>query len=389
MTVELDLTGAAHGGETVGRAGELVTFATLGLPGERVRAEVLERKPRFQRARVTEVLRPSDARVTPPCPIFGTCGGCHWQHASYPEQLRIKSSVLREQLQRVARVSDPPLLDAIPSPLQWHYRNRVQVVPVPGTRLIGFRRAHSHDVVPVERCYISDDRINEVIAAAPWASVGDREWARVEEIDIRVAPGQEALVAILGRGLSFPTRRLRYVLGGSTFDVPADAFFQANLGTAERLVESAVEWLGPGPEDHVVDAYGGVGTFALALARRARSVTLIELPGSAISAAGANARANGVENVRAISGSVESGLRELRRVDLLLVDPPRRGCGPEVTREIARLSPRRVVYVSCEPSTLARDVRALLDGGYRLTATRVVDMFPQTYHLESISLLER
>ncbi|HET7770296.1 MAG TPA: 23S rRNA (uracil(1939)-C(5))-methyltransferase RlmD [Chloroflexota bacterium] len=390
MTVELDLTGVAHGGEAIGRAGDLVTFTSLGLPGERVRAEVLERKPRFQRARVVEVLQASEQRVTPPCPIFGTCGGCHWQHASYPEQLRIKTAVLREQLERVARVSAVPLLDAIPSPMEWHYRNRVQVVPVPGTRLVGYRRAHSHDVVPVERCYIADDRINEVIAAAPWRRLSEREWEHVEEIDVRVAPEQAPLVSVLGRGSPPPASRLRYVLAGATFEVPADAFFQVNSGAGELLVGAAIEWLAPEPTDHVVDAYGGVGTFAIPLARRAKKVTSIELPGSAVDAVATNARANGVSSVRAIAASVERGLRSLREpVDMLLVDPPRRGCGPEVTREIARLAPRRVVYVSCEPSTLARDARALLDAGYRLSATRVVDMFPQTYHLESVSLLER
>ena len=390
MTVELDLSGVAHGGEAVGRAGELVTFTSLGLLGERVRADVIERKPRFQRARVVEVLRASDERVTPPCPIFGTCGGCHWQHASYGEQLRIKTAVLREQLERVARLANPPVLEAISSPIEWHYRNRVQVVPVPRTRLVGFRRAHSHDVVPVERCFISDDRINEVIAAAPWSALHDGEWGRVEEIDIRVAPGQEPVVNLFGRDLPPATGTLRYTLAGLTFEVPADAFFQVNLGAAERLVATAVEWLAPTAADHVVDAYGGVGTFALPLARRAKRVTLIELPGSAVEAVAGNARANSITNVTTVAAPTERGLRALREpVDLLLVDPPRRGCGPEVTREIARLAPQRVVYVSCEPSTLARDVQALVAAGYRLVATRVVDMFPQTFHLESVSLLER
>lgn len=390
MTVELDLTGTAHGGEAVGRAGDLVTFASLGLAGERVVAEVVERKPRFQRARVTEVLRRSDERVTPPCPIFGTCGGCHWQHASYPEQLRIKTGVLRDQLTRVARITEPTLLEALPSPLQWHYRNRVQLVPVPGTRLVGFMRAHSHDVVPVERCYISDDRINEVIADAPWSALDDREWAAVDEIDIRTAPHQAPLVGVIGRGVEPPSGELAYELGAWRFRVPADAFFQVNLGAAEALLETAIEWLAPGAGDHVVDGYGGVGTFAVALAARARAVTVIELPGSAVSAVEQNARLNGVAHVRAIAAPVERALRTMRGpVDLVLVDPPRRGCGPEVTAEIVRRAPKRIVYVSCEPSTLARDVRALVEGGYRLVKSRVVDMFPQTFHLESVTLLER
>jgi 23S rRNA (uracil1939-C5)-methyltransferase len=390
QSLHITLDGVAHGGEAVGRAGDLVTFVSLGLPGECVAAEVVERKPRFLRARTIEVVTPSPERVTPPCPVFGTCGGCHWQHASYEAQLRFKSDVLRDQLRRVGRFEDPPVGAPLPSPLQWHYRNRVQLVPVPGTRLVGFRKAHSHEPIPVEHCYISDQRINEVIAAAPWSDLSDRDWSRLEEIDVRVAPGQEPLVTLIGHGRSLPARTLRYDLAGCVFDVPAGAFFQVNLGAAERLVETALEWLAPSPDDHVVDAYGGAGTFAVPLAKRARRVTLIEAEGAAVQAAPRNAAANGVANVKAIASTVERGLATLRTgVDLLLLDPPRRGCGPNVAREIVRLRPERIVYVSCEPSTLARDLRVLCDGGYTLARTRMVDMFPQTYHLEAISLLLR
>ena len=390
MTVELDLTGVAHGGEAVGRAGELVTFTALGLPGERVRASVVETKSRFQRARVREVLAPSPERVTPPCPIFGACGGCHWQHANYGAQLDIKTRVLRDQLARIGRIDDPPVESPVASPLEWHYRNRVQVVPVPGTRLVGFRRAESHDVVAVEHCYIADPRINDVIAAAPWRVLSDREWGKVDEIDIRVAPGQEPLVRMLGNGLQPPAARLRYELGGVKYDVPGDAFFQVNLSGADKLVETALEWLAPAAGEHIVDAYGGVGTFALIAARRAARVTLIEAEGAAVDAVPGNAALDGLSNVRAVAVTVERGLAALReRVDAVLVDPPRKGCGAAVTGEIARLAPSRIVYVSCEPSTLARDALALLGAGYRLVGSRVVDMFPQTFHLESVSLFER
>ncbi len=371
----------------------MVTFVSLGLPGERVAADVVERKPRFLRARTTEVLEPSAERVTPPCPVFGTCGGCHWQHAAYDAQLRFKTDVLRDQLRRTGRFERPPVEPPIPSPLQWHYRNHVQLIPVAGSRLVGFRRAQSHDPVTVEHCYISDYRINEVIAAAPWIALSDRDWSRVEEIDVRVAPGQEPLITYSGAGLSgaaqpTPSRMLRYSLQGCTLEVPAGAFFQVNLGAAELLVGTALEWLAPSADDHVVDAYGGVGAFAIPLAQRACRVTLIESEGSAVQAVPRNASNNGVANVKTIASTVEHGLKTLRTgVDLLLLDPPRRGCGPDVVREVLRLRPRRIAYVSCEPSTLARDLRALCDGGYTLSRTRMVDMFPQTYHLESVTLL--
>ena len=304
-------------------------------------------------------------------------------------------------MERTGRFSDPPVEVAIPSPLQWHYRNRVQVVPVPGTRpgtrVVGFRRAHSHDPVPAEHCYISDERINSVIADAPWSSLSNRDWAAAEEIDIRVAPGQPPLVRAFGpdgqliRDPGNPSgKTLHYDIAGVSLEVPADAFFQINLAAAELLIANAIDWLAPSPRDHVIDAYGGVGTFGIALAHLAGTVTIVEAAGAAIEAVPRNAAANGVTNVRAVPASVERGLFQMREnVDLLLVDPPRRGCGPEAGREILRLAPKRIVYVSCEPSTLARDLRQLAEGGYRLTRSCVVDMFPQTYHLESVSLLER
>jgi 23S rRNA (uracil1939-C5)-methyltransferase len=390
LTVELDLSGVAHGGDAVGRAGDLVTFVSLALPGERVRAALVERKPRFQRARTVHVLHPSPARVTPPCPIFGTCGGCHWQHATYAEQLNLKTAVLRDQLVRTAGLPTPPIEDPIPSPLEWHYRNRAQLVPLPGAREVGFRRALTHDVVPVEHCYISDEAINHVIAAAPWSDIPERSWSRVEQIDLRVAPGQPPLVRVIGPGHTVALASLRYALAGLQFDVPGDAFFQVNLGVAELLVQAAREWLAPQPTDHVVDAYGGVGTFALALASHAQHVTLIESAGSALDAVNANAALNRIPNIRTVAATVEHALAAMPApLDLVLVDPPRKGCGPAVVSQIVRLAPRRLVYVSCEPSTLARDARQLVAAGYRLARTRVVDMFPQTYHLESLSLFER
>src|ERR671923_57683 len=167
----ITLTGVAHGGEAVGRVGDLVAFVSLGLPGERVAFEVLERRPRYVRGRTVEVLEAAPARVTPPCPIFGTCGGCHWQHASYQAQLELKTAVLREQLARVARIAEPPVEPAVPSPLEWHYRNTVQLVPDrehAEQRLLCFQRSRSHDLVPVEHCYIADQLINRAIADAPW-----------------------------------------------------------------------------------------------------------------------------------------------------------------------------------------------------------------------------
>jgi 23S rRNA (uracil1939-C5)-methyltransferase len=433
LTAELTLTGVAHGGETVARDGDLVTFVSLGLPGERVLADIVDRKPRFQRGRVRQVLEAASERITPPCDVFGTCGGCHWQHAAYASQLEYKTAVLRDQLERTGRFEAPPVESAIASPLEWHYRNRVQLVPIAGSRLVGFRRAHSHYPVPVEHCYISDPRINELIVEAPWSAMRDQRWSEIAEIDVRVAPGQAPVVRYIEhgdtaggsdedsqpaggrssgasrgsrgpRGVSGATRvtgtknrsarvspdarTLTYSLHGFELDVPPDAFFQINLAVAELLIDQVLEWLAPASGDIVIDGYAGVGTFSLPIAATGAAVVAIESHRPAADANGANAGAAGLVNVGAQAEAVEKALAKMERADLILVDPPRRGCGPDVMREIARLHPKRVVYVSCEPSTLARDLRQLGDSGYRLARTRVADMFPQTYHLESVSLLE-
>jgi 23S rRNA (uracil1939-C5)-methyltransferase len=437
---EIALYGAAHGGEAVGRVGDRVAFIAYGLPGERVLAETLERKPRFLRGRVREVLEPAPERVPPPCPIFGTCGGCHWQHATYGAQLRYKRGVLVDQLIRIGKFLDPPVGESVASPREWHYRNTVQLVsgslrsdsrPVraaegglPGSRLLCFQRAHSHDPVPVEHCYISDELINRAIHDVPWDALTDTTWRRLDGVTLRAVPGhalqitltaqeplrrqdvlrfaQSALRALpeVSGVLEVPARgslphvvageeSLTFAVSGFRLDVPAGSFVQVNLAAVDRLLELVVDWLGPAPADVVVDAYAGVGTFSLPLARLSRAVTAIEADRRAADACAANAASQGLQNVLVQPGAVEHALPRLKSgVDLLVLDPPRRGCAPEALHAVLRLRPGRVAYVSCEPSTLARDLRVLADGGYRLVKSCVVDMFPQTFHLESVSLLE-
>jgi 23S rRNA (uracil1939-C5)-methyltransferase len=475
--VEVALHGVAHGGEAVGRLEGEAAFAAYGLPGERVLLEVVERKPRYLRGAVREVLEAASERVTAPCPIFGRCGGCHWQHASYEAQLEYKTAILRDQLQRIGRFADPPVEAPIGSPLKWHYRNTVQFVPgvagpngrpspplrpevrraradagemtppgigprgvdrrdevgagrsagrePPSERLLCFQRARSHLPVAVEHCYIADELVDRALHDVPWHMLDAALWALLDGIVVRVVPGQAIQITLVAqarlpgaplrhfaaaarqrvpalRGVLVASSRsgqtwpiwgddsLAYEVGGYRLDVPAGAFVQVNLGAAELALDRVVEWLGPEPGDSVVDAYAGVGTFALGLGRRAGSVVAIDSHPAAVEAGSRNAAANGLLNVLYERTSVERGLAKLRGgVDLMVLDPPRRGCAPPVLAEIARLRPRRIAYVSCEPSTLARDLQTLAGHGYQLVHTGVVDLFPQTYHLESVSLLER
>lgn len=433
----LTLTGVAHGGEAVGRAEDLVTFAAYGLPGEEVVAEVLERKPRFARGRVVEVLRPAPERVTPPCPIFGTCGGCHWQHAAYAAQLDYKTTVLRDQLVRVGKLADPPVLPPVPSPLEWHYRNTVQFVPATApdgvTRTLCFQRRYTHDPVPVEHCYIADPSINRVVHEVPWDTLSDSTWTHLDGVVVRAVPDKalqitlvaaaplsardlkkfaravterlpvvtgvleaEARPGTAGSGRAAGPRliagaaELTFELAGNRLLVPAGAFVQVNLSAAARLIELVRDALEPRPSDTLVDAYAGVGGFALALAPHVAGVTAIESHRAAAEAGARNAGENRLVNVGFLPQAVERAVPRLSGpADLVVLDPPRRGCAPEVLDAVAALQPRRIAYVSCEPSTLARDLHHLAGAGYALRSTRVVDLFPQTFHLESLSLLVR
>lgn len=440
------LHGVAHGGEAVGRAGDLVAFIGLGLPGERVRVEITERKPRYLRGHVVEVLEPSPERVTPPCPIFGTCGGCQWQHATYAAQLAFKTAVLRDQLARLGGFADPPVEPALASPLEWHYRNTVQFVPAVlvgerpvaasrargGTgRLLCFQRARSNEPVPVEHCYIATELINWAIHRLPWPALPDDVWAALREIVVRAVPNEalqvtfvserslaraglkafitaarEAMPELSGvllahtRGeqphLLWGDGSLWFDLAGAQLEVPAGAFVQTNLGVAAVLAGTIVEWLQPARGESVLDAYAGTGALTIPLARRAGAVVAVEANLSAAAAAVRNVANAGLTNVQVRSETVERAVRAFApreaspgaSFDYVVLDPPRKGCTPEALEGIVRLGPRKIVYVSCEPSTLARDLRRLAAAGYRLRRSRVADMFPQTYHLESVSLLE-
>ncbi|MDQ3699467.1 MAG: 23S rRNA (uracil(1939)-C(5))-methyltransferase RlmD [Chloroflexota bacterium] len=425
------LHGVAHGGEAVGRAGDVVAFVGYALPGERARVRVTERKPRYVRGRLIALLEEAPERVPPPCPIFAICGGCHWQHADYSAQLRFKSDVLRDQLVRVGKFPRPSLEPALPSPQAWHYRNTVQLVPRSGApaerreRRLCFQRAHSHDPVPVEHCYISDPLINRAIAAVPWGALTPATWDGLSAVEARVVPQRAVQLILAGdivptrgevmrlvdgarsrlpeiSGVLFARRRggdpyplwgedaLTYEIGGERLEVPAGAFMQVNLGAAELLVKRVLDWLGPTATDTVLDVYAGVGTFTVPLARRAATVIGVESHALTVQALSRNARHAGCTNVRLQPGAAEVVLPRLERaVDLAVLDPPRRGCAPEVLDAVVRLAPRRIAYVSCEPATLARDLRHLTEAGYALARSGVVDLFPHTYHLESVSLLER
>jgi len=408
LTRELvvSLSDMAHGGEAVGRCEGKAVFVPFAIPGEQVRVEVVQDKGRFARGRLREVLSPSPFRVEPPCPYFGACGGCHWQHIAYEAQLQHKQSVVLGQLQRIGGLSAPRVLPTLGMADPWRYRNHAQF-HVSGDGQLGFMATGSHRVVPVERCLLLHPSLEELFDSLDIelpglrglslrAGVNTGEQMVIFELYDDQAPDIEvelpvSCVLLLPDGTPVTlvgSSAIHERVGGRTYRISASSFFQVNTAQADRLVALVSDLLNPGSDDVVLDVYCGVGTFALALAGTARQVIGIESSASAI--ADATANGTGVGNIAFHQGAAEELLPTLAiKAPLVVLDPPREGLGQAALSALIGLSPPRMVYVSCDPATLARDVKGLVGAGYVLRQVQPVDMFPQTYHIESVALLER
>lgn len=377
----LRLDAMTYGGDAIGRADGKAVFVRGGIAGERVRAEIVEERGRFARARVAEVIEPSPDRVRPRCPHFGfesnSCGGCHWQHVDYAAQMRFKADVVREQFRRIGRIADVPVRDTIPSPDAWAYRNHAQFSVTPDGRL-GFQAARSNRVVAIEECHVVQPEIAE------WLKENRQVDRGMGRIEVRAgnAEGEKGREGE-GETIAGSPASNFYVLQ-SSFRVSQGSFFQVNTSQIENLVDLVLRGLDVRGNETVLDAYCGIGLFTRFLAPIAGRVIGIDSSPSAI----ADARFNlaRFENVELRQGLVEERLAEIGEpIDAAVVDPPRVGCGSQVIQALIGKQVNRLVYVSCDPSTLARDARQLLDGGYRLTEVQPVDMFPHTYHIECVA----
>ena len=413
----------AQGGEAIGRADSgRVVFVPYAIAGEQVVVEIVEEKKNYARARLVEIVTPSPARVTPPCEHFGVqpppqpspdnvrggrnCGGCQWQHIAYDAQLKFKAAIVREQFARIGKLPDAPVRDAIGMTEPWRYRNNVQFQLDNAGRLC-FRAFESHNLVPIRKCHIIHPLLDEMFRALEF------EGAEFEEVMLRAGTRTgEKMLILEGRddappeisvdepvSIAYRTPRgetvplvgkdaLHEELRGRSFRVSPPSFFQVNTQMAETLIELVERYLAPRSSDILLDAFGGVGTFGLSLAPRVARVIEIEESPDAV----ADAKANAVElaNVEFQRGKVEEILPKLKsRIDLVVADPPRAGIALAAVAAIIAKQPRAIAYVSCDPATLARDARQLVDGGYRLIEVHPVDLFPQTYHIESVSWFAR
>ena len=388
-----------------------VWLVNYALPGEVVEAEPRGKQGGVSVANATRVIEASPHRVEARCPYFGACGGCQWQHADYAHQLELKRQVVEEAWARVG-LRLPPDTPVLGMDDPWRYRIRGEFEAVPGAEgwRFGFHRLRSHQVLPIGTCDIHDLRIEQALPAFAQAA-NDLHLANLQNLLLTVEPSGRGLLWRMrhrGKEPDWPrdefARRVGELLPDQvlldeamslefwdmSFRVRSDTFVQTNYQQMLVLYKTALDMIAAGAEEHVLDLYAGIGTISVAIARTAAGVTAVEENPRAVQLGRLNARINSAR-VEYLPGKVETVLRQVRmgRHQAAILDPPRAGCEPAALAELLRLGPERLVYVSCEPSTHARDLIGLVRGGYRVRRAAIVDMFPQTYHIETVALLER
>lgn len=369
-------SGLAHGPD--GR----VVFVAFAAPGELVEALVEREYPDYIEAVVAKVLEPSSDRVEARCPLFGECGGCQLQHMAYTAQLAAKEAVVREQLRRIGKLDDSVVCAIVGAADPWAYRNHLRFSTGKRFGDVGYISRRGHGLLKVESCPIADPWVNDLLPKLQGHGAG------LHQVQVRHSP--ETATQLINPpvpGVPFETGQKSYFeeLGGRRFEVSASAFFQVNHAQAEQMVRLVGEALPPTGE-LLVDGFAGVGTFAVIFSDRFQRVLAIEESHSA--AKDSERNLGQAPNVEMLVGKVEDVLPGLEeRPDAIILDPPRPGCAPAVLRAILEFRPHTVVYVSCNPATLARDLRVLVDGGYRLDRVTPLDMFPQTGHIECVSKL--
>ncbi len=391
--MNLTIEKLVYGGAGLSRLDGQVVLTPFVLPGEEVRAELEKTSSGVQRARLQELLRGANDRVAPPCPYFGRCGGCHYQHAEYAAQVEIKRGILAETLRRVGKIEPPASIGVITGE-PWGYRNRAQFHI--RERQLGYLEMGSHKLCAIEKCPISSPKINECIAILR-KMLKNARWPKfVTSIEIFT---NETEVQINVRETSQPVARRFFewcekeipgmvpgALEYEGFQVSGESFFQVNRFLDTRLVEAAI---GGAVGTSALDLYAGVGLFSLSLAKKFGKVTAVESGIGAIRDCKANALKAGVE-LNTVAMSVDDYLLALDAPpDFVLADPPRSGLGKTAVARLIELQPARITVVSCDPATLARDLAGLLAGGFQLDELTMVDLFPQTFHIEAVAKLHR
>jgi tRNA/tmRNA/rRNA uracil-C5-methylase (TrmA/RlmC/RlmD family) len=367
--ISLTIHDIAFGGEGVGRIEQMVVFVPFVITGETVEAEITEVKKNFARAKLLRVLTPSEQRVQPECRYFGACGGCQYQHMDYAEQLRMKHKQISDLFERVGRISPQVVQPVLPCPTPYGYRNRIMIRSQWNGREkkleIGFIRADNKFVEDIEECRIAEPALNEQIK------------------EVRANPPPKGGIKVVLR------------VQPENWEVPRDSFFQNNFFLLPKLVETVRTFVKAGGARHLIDLYCGVGFFGIETADAVDSFVGVEYDQPAIGAARKNLETRKIRNGEFISAKVEDVLPELLqrfspKKTTVILDPPRKGCWPATLELLRQTRPAQVIYVSCHPATMARDLNILCgDGVFNLAQVQPLDMFPQTQHVECVADLRR
>ena len=339
-----------HGGSGLGEVSGKRIFVPHSAPGDELKIKITADHGTWAEGQIESIIHPAPCRVTPPCPVFGRCGGCQWQHISYEAQLEWKRLILIETLERLGKISNPPVLETLASPKQWHYRNRIQL-HVDSREHVGFYSPRSKEVVEFEECIIADERINQELAA------------RREELSKRT------------KGIALRAEE-------------GEGFSQVNPLQNERMKELLCQWLKEVPHQTVLELYAGSGNLTFALTKIAERVVASDIDGRAIRLARHRQEKGEGPNIEFVRTAGAAAARRFTEgCDAVVVDPPRTGCA-EAIEAIVSVGPQHIFYISCDPATLARDIHSFSERGYSLVRAVPIDMFPQTYHVESLALLK-
>ena len=380
MTFEVEIERILPGGLGLAHAEGKTVFVSLAAPGDRVRVRVEREQGNVLFASIEEIITPSPVRIEPPCPYFGRCGGCDFQQLTYEAQLAAKSEMIRDCLHRIARLENIPDIVVTPSPNEWRYRMRAMWQIDQDEHTIGYYERGSRRVCDVVDCAVLRPELQaklEEVRSTGWTQFPPD----LKHLD--VVAGEES-VSFAPAFANFETHELSLSIRGEVYHYNAEAFFQINPSLLGPLLEFA---LGDASGERALDLYSGVGLFTLPLSRQFQKVTAVEANPVAVRFA----RRNLQDNARVIAAGVADWFRSapMRHVDFVLLDPPRAGAESVVIKSILDLRPAQISYVSCDPATLARDLRKLISGGYTLHTMRGFDLFPQTHHVETVVRLSK
>lgn len=440
--LELEITDLSDSGEGVGRFEGRVIFVPDTVPGDRVSVRLLHLKPQYAQAKLQTILSPSEKRIRPHCIVADKCGGCQWQHVDYPDQVLAKQNQVLQALERIGGFSNPPVAPMLTAGSQLEYRNKVTYPlsrSASGQVQAGYYRKGTHQLINLNLCPVQDTRLNPFLAEIK-QDIQQQGWSiydetlhqgklrhlalrigrRTGEILLTLISTSDKLSGIqeqaqiwlerysglVGVCLNVNSDRGNVIFGNETrciagqpylvetfaglsFQLRPDTFFQVNTEASEALLEVIVQKLNLQGSETLIDAYCGIGTFTLPLAKQVRNAIAIEVQPTSVKQARQNAQLNNITNVTFHAGTVETVLPQLEVTpDIVLLDPPRKGCDKTVIETLLNLKPHRLVYISCKPATLARDLKLLCQTGeYELTLVQPADFFPQTPHVEAAAFL--